>query len=117
MNLEQFLDDRFETRYGEDVIWFTATIIHHVYKDKYCFTSYEDDMWVNKLDTSIPREEVMTSLLNDIRTHLINELLLYNRSRQNKYISIIVDKLETSQSFMKSVMRELRELCFERMKI
>jgi hypothetical protein len=49
-------------------------------------------------------------LLNDM-DNLITELLLYNEKGKNKYINVIISKLKDN-IFIKSLMRELRELFF-----
>ena len=104
----QFLDEKIKNI--KDIIWFTSIIIHERYKYKYSLKCYDEDIWINKLDNSITNKDVKNSLINDIII-LSNELLLYNETRQNKYITIISSKLNNNK-FIKSIMRELRELFY-----
>jgi hypothetical protein len=94
----------------QHIVCLTSVIIHERYKYKYSCKSYEEQIWINNLDNSISSKQVKESLLNDIKK-LANELLLYNETRQNKYINIIAGKLQNIV-FMKSVMRELIELFY-----
>ena len=104
----QFLDDN--VKGNQDIIWLTSIIFHERYKYKYNFKCYDEDLWINKLDESMSNKEVKECLLNDM-DNLITELLLYNEKRQNKYINVIIIKLKDN-IFIKSLMRELRELFF-----
>ena len=104
----QFLDDN--VKGNQDIIWLTSIIFHERYKYKYNFKCYDEDLWINKLDESMSNKEVKECLLNDM-SNLTNELVLYNEKRQNKYINVIIIKLKDN-IFIKSLMRELRELFF-----
>ena len=105
-----FLDKSF-TR-AEHIVWTASVVIHERYKDKYSFMCYETDLWVAKNDES--HKQSKNDFMNDIKK-LSAELLAYNASRQNKYIDIIANKLKEDEVFMKSVMRELREMFFQPM--
>lgn len=104
----QFLDDNLKEK--QDIIWLTSIIFHERYKCKYSFKCYDEDLWINKLDESMSNKEVKESILNDM-DNLIAELLLYNEKRKNIYINVITRKLKDN-IFIKSLMRELRELFF-----
>ena len=104
----KFLDDNLKE--DQDIIWLTSIIFHERYKEKYSFNCYYQDIWVNKLDSSLISKEVKECLLNDM-DNLIDELLLFNEKIQNKYINIIISKLKDN-IFIKSVMREIKELFY-----
>lgn len=104
----QFLDEKLKNI--QDDIWFTSIIFYEIYKDKYCFKCFNQDLWIHNLDKSITNEHVIDCIINDI-TSLNNELLLYNEIRQNKDITIITSKIN-DDIFIKSVIRELRELFY-----
>lgn len=104
----QFLDEKINNI--ENIVWLSSIIFHKLYKDKYIFVCYIKDTWIHKIDNTMTSIQVKNCILNDIK-NLINELSLYNKTRKNECINIIINKLN-DKIFIKGVINELRELFF-----
>ena len=112
IDMDEFLNNCLEKPQHFDIARILYTIKHEIYSCKY----YNPNIWINKIDTSIPCEKVKENLISDIQSVVKDILIEYNKklsvkSKKYKNSNKIIEKL-AEEKYINKVIKEATEIFY-----
>ena len=94
-----------------------AVILFKINIDNYSFKDFKSNLWINKQDTTIPSNEVISEVRNQLSTTIIDIFTNYSNNLtedrlEDKNICLQINTMLKRTNFKNNIMKEAKELFY-----